>query len=316
MTQYLRTFRFLFLFAFFPFSGFAQSYGLVIHGGAGSITEDRLGEREEEYRKALTTAIEHGYNLLDKGADAVAVVAEVISILEDDPHFNAGKGAVANSEGDIFHDASIMRGSDLFAGAVASMFGPKNPITVAEAVMTKSPHVLLCGEGAELFAENQDIYFLNQEERKEYLNAVPKRKTSDKKGTVGCVVLDKNGDLAAGTSTGGTSKKLPGRIGDSPIIGAGTWADNRSCAVSATGDGEYFIRTAAASYVGQIMRLLDADIHTALEMVIGDIDDLGGQGGLIAIDKNGVVGWDFNTEGMFRAAKTSAIPLRVELYKP
>lgn len=307
----------LWAFVFLPFTLSSQSYGLVIHGGAGnSITEERLGERAAAYNRALSEAVAYGYTLLEDGADAVMVVTEVIKKLEDNPLFNAGKGAVSNADGDIFHDASIMRGSDMNAGAVASIFGPKNPITVAEAVMKHTPHVLLSGEGAESFASSRAIYFLNENERADYLNAVPNRKTSDKKGTVGCVVLDMNGDLAAGTSTGGTSNKLPGRIGDSPIIGAGTWADNRSCAVSATGDGEYFIRTAAASYVGQIMRLMDADIHTALEMVIGDIGNLGGQGGLIAIDKNGTVSWEFNTKGMFRAAKTNAIPLRVELYKP
>lgn len=293
----------------------AQTYGLVIHGGAGNgITKEKMGERAAEYERALARATQYGYTLLEDGADAVLVVTEVIKQLEDNPLFNAGKGAVANNNGEIFHDASVMRGSDMQAGAVAAIFGPKNPILAAAAVMNHSQHVMLCGEGAEQFSADQGIYILNKDEREANVNAVPRR--VKKKGTVGCVVLDMYGDLAAGTSTGGTSKKLPGRIGDSPIIGAGTWADNRSCAVSATGDGEYFIRTAAASYVGHIMRMLDADVHTAVEMAIGDINDLGGEGGLIAIDKFGTVAWEFNTAGMLRAAKTTEMPLRVELYKP
>lgn len=293
----------------------AQSFGLVIHGGAGNISEDRLGENAVHYQKALEDATIFGYSMLEDGADATQVVAAVVAMLEDNPLFNAGKGAVANSNGEIFHDASIMEGSERNAGAVASVFGPKNPIYAALAVMTSSPHVMLSDRGAEDFCRAQGLYFLTEKERKEYVDAAPKPKINNKKGTVGCVVLDMNGLLAAGTSTGGMSNKTPGRIGDSPIIGAGTWADNRTCAISATGHGEYFIRSTAAYAVSAAMLFMDMDIHTAMQLSIQEIAAIGGTGGLIGIDREGNIAWEFNTPGMFRAAKTNTMSkARVEMY--
>ncbi|MCH8545829.1 MAG: isoaspartyl peptidase/L-asparaginase [Cryomorphaceae bacterium] len=295
--------------ALLPLFGFGQTFGIVIHGGAGNgINPEQLkGEKAEAYDTALNNAIRFGYSLLEDGMDAVSVVEAVIVELENNPLFNAGLGAVANANNEVFHDASIMRGSDLNAGAVANVFGPKNPIQAAIAVMDKSKHVLLSGRGAEAFSASQNVRMLSEADKTNYIQAAPQPKVS-KKGTVGCVVLDMYGDLAAGTSTGGTAKKLPGRVGDSPIIGAGTWADNRSCAVSATGDGEYFIRTGAAQYVGSSMRMLELDLQTAIESSIVEIDELGGEGGLIGIDKHGNIGWHFNTKGMFRAAHTSEMP--------
>lgn len=302
--------------ALLPFFGFSQTFGIVIHGGAGnSISPEYLSEeRSKAYELALDRAIRLGYSLLEDGMDAVSVVEMVIVELENNPLFNAGLGAVANANDEVFHDASIMRGSDLNAGAIANVFGPKNPIRAALAVMNQSIHVLLTDRGAEAFAAAQNLIMLNEADKETYIQAAPKPKLS-KKGTVGCVILDMYGDLAAGTSTGGTSKKLPGRVGDSPIIGAGTWADNRSCAVSATGDGEYFIRSGAAQYVGSSMRMLELDIQTAIESSIAEVDELGGEGGLIGIDKDGNIGWDFNTKGMFRAAHASYMskPI-VEMY--
>jgi L-asparaginase / beta-aspartyl-peptidase len=311
MIKYHYTF---FLLAF-SFAMQAQPFGLVIHGGAGSITEDRLGENAVHYQKALEDATIFGYGMLEDGADAVQVVAAVIAILEDNPLFNAGKGAVANSKGEIFHDASIMEGRERNAGAVASIFGPKNPIYGALAVMNKSPHVMLSDRGAEDFCRNEGLYFLNEIERKAYIDAAPGPIVDKKKGTVGCVVLDRNGLLAAGTSTGGMSNKTPGRIGDSPIIGAGTWADNRTCAVSATGHGEYFIRSAAAYAVSAAMLFMDMDIYTAMQLSIQEIAAIGGTGGLIGIDREGNIAWEFNTKGMFRAGKTNTMSkVKVEMY--
>ncbi|MCC5918961.1 MAG: isoaspartyl peptidase/L-asparaginase [Cryomorphaceae bacterium] len=292
--------------------------GIVIHGGAGNgISPGNLGARGVDYEKALEETVIFGYSMLQDGATAVQVVAAVIAMLEDNPLFNAGKGAVANSDGEIFHDASIMEGGTRNAGAVAGIFGPKNPILGALAVMDASPHVMLIGEGAEDFCRTQGLYFLTPEEKQQYLDAVRKPQTPDdkKRGTVGCVVLDMNGNLAAGTSTGGTTKKLPGRVGDSPIIGAGTYADNRTCAVSATGHGEYFIRSVGAYAISAAMLLLEMDLHSAVQYSMDEVESLGGDGGFIAIDRNGIFSWGFNTTGMFRAARTSGMvnPL-VELY--
>jgi L-asparaginase / beta-aspartyl-peptidase len=300
----------LLFFVFVPACIQAQSpYGLVIHGGAGDrVHPDSLGpERTAIYQKALRQAVDLGYALLDEGKSAQEVVEAVIIVLEDNPLFNAGRGAVMNKNGEIFHDASIMLGQNRNAGAVAGVFLPKNPIQAAIAVMESTPHVFLSDKGAEIFIQSSGVPLMTDEDRAWYEQSAHEKRLS-KKGTVGCVVLDQEGNLAAGTSTGGMSNKFPGRIGDSPVIGAGTWADNRTCAVSATGHGEYFIRSAAAYSVSAAMLYGDMDVHSATEFTINEIENIGGIGGLIAIDKDGNIDWSFNTTGMFRAARSSYLP--------
>lgn len=306
----------LLLFVLIPITALhAQApYGLVIHGGAGNrVHPDSLGaERTAEYQKALREAVDLGYAMLDEGKSAQEVVEAVIIVLEDNPLFNAGRGAVMNKNGEVFHDASIMLGQNRDAGAVAGVFLPKNPIQAAIAVMESTPHVFLSDKGAETFIQTSGVPLMTDEDRAWYEQSAREKRLS-KKGTVGCVVLDREGNLAAGTSTGGMSNKFPGRIGDSPIIGAGTWADNRTCAVSATGHGEYFIRSAAAYSVSAAMLYGDMDVHAATEFTINEIENIGGIGGLIAIDKDGNIDWHFNTTGMFRAARSSYMPKHILL---
>jgi isoaspartyl peptidase/L-asparaginase-like protein (Ntn-hydrolase superfamily) len=241
--------------------------------------------------------------LLENGFSSRDVVEAVIRKLEDNPLFNAGRGAVVNKSGEVYHDASIMLGSDRNAGAVAGIFVAKNPIQAALAVMENTPHVFLSDKGAEEFILQSGVPLMTQEDSAWYNNFTEQKPVS-KKGTVGCVALDRNGDLAAGTSTGGMHNKFPGRIGDSPMVGAGTWADNRTCAVSATGHGEYFIRSAAAHSVSAAMLLGDMDVQSACGHALQEVAALGGKGGLIAIDAQGNFAWDFNTVGMFRAVRT------------
>ncbi len=297
-------------------------FGLVLHGGAGNITKKNMTvEKEKEYTEKLTDAIMAGYEILEKGGSSLDAVQKTINILEDSPLFNAGKGAVFNHEGINEMDASIMDGNTLNSGAVAGVRHIKNPINLARLVMDSSRHVMMTGEGAEAFAVEKGMelvdesYFFTQK-RWDYLQKVlerEKKKTTDssqsninnhsseKYGTVGVAALDKNGNLAAGTSTGGLTNKRYGRVGDSPIIGAGTYANNKTCAVSATGIGEYFIRGVVTYDISALMEYEKLPIQDAADKVIHDkLIKLGGDGGVIGIDKKGNVMMSFNTERMFR----------------
>jgi beta-aspartyl-peptidase (threonine type) len=286
---------------------------LVIHGGAGTLSRANMSaEREGEYHSKLKEALDSGYAVLEKGGKSLEAVIAAIKILEDSPLFNAGKGAVFTFDGRNELDASIMDGSNLKAGAVASVTTIKNPIEAAYAVMTKTEHVLLAGKGADDFAKEQGLeqvsssYFLDSARYKQWLklkenegNPIP---SAEKKfGTVGCVALDQYGNLAAGTSTGGMMNKKYGRVGDSPIIGAGTYANNLTCGVSATGWGEYFIRLNVAHDVHALMAYAGLPLQAAADSVImKKLPQLGGNGGLIALDREGNFTMPFCTEGMYR----------------
>jgi beta-aspartyl-peptidase (threonine type) len=300
--------------------------GFMIHGGAGVMTRGSMTpEREKEFRAKLTEALLAGYKVLQNGRSSLDAVEAAIRILEDSPLFNAGKGAVFTADGKNELDASIMNGKTLAAGAVAGLNRVKNPITLARAVMERSPHVMMAGAGAQKFAAEQKIelveekYFWTQnrwdalqqilkEEKEKAAN--PAKKVSlaeagmpaNRFGTVGAVALDSNGDLAAGTSTGGMTNKKYGRIGDAPIIGAGTYADNNSCAVSATGWGEFFIRLGIARDISAMMEYRALTVQAAADRVIKQkLQKIGGDGGIIAIDKFGNMAVSFNSEGMYRA---------------
>lgn len=304
--------------------------GFIIHGGAGVLSKsDMTPAKEKEFRAKLEEAVLAGYKTLQAGKSSLDAVEVAIRIMEDSPLFNAGKGAVFTNDGKNELDASIMNGKDLSAGAVAGLRHVRNPISLARAVMEKSEHVMMIGEGAERFAREQRLeivdekYFWTQhrwdalqkilkeekekESKKEKVksqNTFPesKDKPSNRFGTVGAVALDKNGDLAAGTSTGGMTNKKYGRVGDAPIIGAGTYANNNSCAVSATGWGEYFIRLGIARDVCSLMEYQAVTVQVAADRVIKTkLQKLGGDGGVIAMDRNGNMGISFNSEGLYRA---------------
>ncbi len=279
------------------------AFAIIIHGGAGNFTADDLLEEEKlAYKKALFEALESGKSMLVKGKEASFVVENVINILENNPLFNAGKGAVLTHEGHAELDASIMRGRDRNAGAVAGVKTIRNPISAARMVMDSSVHVLLSGSGAEAFSRIMNLeqvensYFITEKSQKRLKSVI------DKHGTVGCAVLDTRGNLAAGTSTGGMNNKRFGRIGDSPIIGAGTWADNQTCAISATGWGEYFIRLGVAHEISALMRYEDVSLKGAAKQVIHQqLEQLGGHGGVVGVDAFGNVAAVFNTTGMYHA---------------
>lgn len=279
-------------------------YVIVIHGGAGVMDRERITpEREEMYTAKLTEALETGEQILKQGGDAIEVVEKVINVLEDSPLFNAGKGAVFTHDGYNELDASIMDGKTLNAGAIAGVRNIKNPISAARLVMTNSVHVMLSGSGASQFAREQGLemvdsgYFFTEERWKALQLAIEK----EKHGTVGCVVLDTHGNLAAGTSTGGMTNKKYGRIGDAPIIGAGTYAKNETCAVSATGHGEFFIRYNVAHDISALMEYGKMSLEKAADLVIQKkLVDAGGSGGIIAVDRMGNISMSFNSEGMFR----------------
>ncbi len=312
--------------------------GFMIHGGAGVITRGSLTpEREKEYRAKLEEALMAGYKALQEGKPGLDAIEIAIRIMEDSPLFNAGKGAVFTADGKNELDASIMNGKTLGAGAVAGLSHVKNPITLARAVMEKSPHVMMSGAGAEKFAAEQKIelvdqkYFWTQHRWdalqkifKEEKAADPTKKVglaeaqlpANRFGTVGAVALDKNGDLAAGTSTGGMTNKKYGRIGDAPIIGAGTYADNNSCAVSATGWGEFFIRIGVARDIAALMEYQALTVQAAADRVIQQkLQKLGGDGGVVAMDRFGNMGISFNSEGMYRAYVNSEGKPVVQIYK-
>lgn len=314
-----------------------ENFGIVLHGGAGTILKKNVSDSlENAYKSKLEEAIRAGYDILENGGDALDAVTATINILEDSPLFNSARGAVFTHEGRNELDASIMDGSNLNAGAVAGVRHIKNPINLARDVMDKSPHVMLYGPGAEEFARGlgyemmDTTYFYTQEQYDVLQRVIQREKEKDFKkvsvtdpvlndykfGTVGCAALDKNGNLAAGTSTGGMTNKRWNRIGDSPIIGAGTYANNNTAAISATGWGEFFIRTSATHDISALMEYKGLSLKEAAEEVIQKkIPDLGGDGGIIAIDKNGNIVMEFNTEGMFRASLNSKKELVIRLYK-
>ena len=286
---------------------------LVIHGGAGVVKKEMTPEREQAVRAALQRALDAGYAVLKSGKPALDAVTAAITVLEDDPHFNAGKGAVFNHDGKNELDASIMDGATLRAGSIANVHRVKNPILLARAVMEKSPHVMMVGDGAEQFAKSVGFelvdpkYFYTEERwqqlqealKEEREKAVDPGKTPHH-GTVGAVALDSQGHLAAGTSTGGMTNKRYGRVGDSPIIGAGTYA-NAKCAVSATGWGEFYIRANAAHDIcARVEYRGEPIVQAAKEVVMDVVPKLGGDGGVIALDADGNFATPFNTDGMYR----------------
>jgi L-asparaginase / beta-aspartyl-peptidase len=297
-------------------------FALVIHGGAGNITRNSISpELDAVYRKALTDALEAGYQILEKGGSSLDAIETVIRIMEDDSLFNAGRGAVFTAEGTNELDAAIMDGQTINAGAVAGVKRIKNPITLARLVMENSRHVMMAREGAESFGEQFGIetvpeeYFYT-ERRWQTLQRVREREAEpDNLGTVGAVALDKAGNLAAGTSTGGRTNKRFGRIGDVPVIGAGTYANNVTCAVSATGYGEYIIRSVVAYDISALMEYKGMSLHEAANHVIMQkMPELGGYGGIIAIDKQGTITMPFNTTGMYRGYVLDDGEFVVKLY--
>jgi L-asparaginase / beta-aspartyl-peptidase len=302
-------------------------FGIAIHGGAGTLPRtDMSAEAERRYRNGLQEAIDAGFAVLQGGGTSMDAVTRAVVLLEDNPLFNAGKGAVFTLDGRNELDASIMDGSTLKAGAVCGVTRIRNPVTLARAVMEKSERVMLAGTGAEEFAAAQGFSFVPQSyfytpERWQQLERIRggdaglSALTISHIGTVGAVAVDAQGRLAAATSTGGMTGKRYQRIGDSPIIGAGTYADNRSCAVSATGHGEVFIRTVVAHDICARMRFGGRSIGTAVrEVVLGELPPLGGEGGVIAIDARGEIAIEFNSEGMFRASRTQGEEARIGIY--
>lgn len=317
----MRLILFIFLFiSAFSANVFAQQNihpVIVIHGGAGTIDRSSLSKTDEiAIRNALEHALDVGYSVLSNGGSALDAVEATIIALEDAPQFNAGKGAVMTREGTHELDASIMDGRNKNAGAVAAVKTIRNPIRAARAVMENSPHVMLTGEGAEIFAKQQKLevvknsYFTTPEIKKRWQESNAegnKSQTShfSKFGTVGCVALDANGNIAAGTSTGGMMNKKYGRIGDSPIIGAGTYADNSTCGISCTGHGEYFIRTGVAKEISDQMKFGNKNLREAVNYTLhNSLEKMGGTGGIIAIDKEGNFELVFNTSGMYRGYRT------------
>jgi beta-aspartyl-peptidase (threonine type) len=323
----------------------APRWALVAHGGAGAITRDQLSpEQEAAYRDAMSAAAEAGAAVFRAGGSAMDAVEAAIQLLEDDPLFNAGRGAAFTAEGRNELDASIMDGRTLSAGAVAGVTTTRHPISAARAVIEGSAHVMLGGEGADAFARSQGleqvdpVYFFTERRWRSLEKAlsrqglpVPARPVgapSDevgkaalvheegKYGTVGVVAHDSEGNVAAGTSTGGSNAKRWGRVGDSPIIGAGTYASNRGCAVSCTGAGEYFIRLGVAHEINALVQHRGIPLQAAVDHVVQDqLTALGGDGGVIAVCPDGQMAWSFNTSGMYRARIAEGEPLVVGVYK-
>ncbi|HEX4709338.1 isoaspartyl peptidase/L-asparaginase [Phenylobacterium sp.] len=325
-------------------SDISAQWSLVLHGGSGVIDRaDLKPDQDRAYRGVLAKAAEAGAAVLRAGGAAPDAVEAAIRILEDDPLFNAGRGAVFTADGRNELDAAIMDGATLEAGAVAGVTRVKNPISAARAVMERSPHVLLIGEGADAFAAAEGLarvdpsYFFVERRWRALerqlardglpIPARPAGASRDethaalahdegKRGTVGVVARDVRADIAAGTSTGGTTGKRWGRVGDSPLIGAGTYADNRSAAVSGTGEGEYFIRLSVARAIAALVELKGLPLQAAVDQVIQrDLTALGGQGGVIAVTPDGQMAWSFNTSGMYRARIADGEPLAVAIYK-
>ncbi|HYO22845.1 MAG TPA: isoaspartyl peptidase/L-asparaginase [Flavisolibacter sp.] len=317
-----------------------KKYVMVIHGGAGTILKSKMTpQKEAAYKAALTEALTKGYAALQSGKSSLDAVETTIHVLENSPLFNAGKGAVFTHNGRNELDASIMDGKTLKAGAVAGVTTIKNPISAARAVMDKSEHVMMVGPGAEQFAKEAGLeivdpsYFwtkerwegLQQAIKEDSLKAVldHNQKTGklgtidrdNKVGTVGCVALDRQGNLAAGTSTGGMTNKKYGRVGDAPIIGAGTYCDNATVGISCTGWGEFYIRNVVAKTISDLMEYKGLGVAEASKIVLDKVAKMGGDGGLVALDKNGNIAMPFNTEGMYRGAVTADGKIEIQIYK-
>lgn len=291
---------------------------IAVHGGAGTILRSQMTtEKEAVYLKGLSDALNMGYKVLENGGSSIDAVTAAVQSLEDFPLFNAGKGSVYTHDGKHEMDASIMRGDNLEAGAVAGVQGLRNPVLAARAVMEKSDHVLLVGNGAEEFAKLQGLifetedYFKVEQRYEQWQEALKEDRvlldhTEKKFGTVGAVALDFNGNLAAATSTGGMTNKKFNRVGDSPIIGSGTYANNATCAISCTGHGEFFLRAVVAYDVSCLMEYKGFTLQRACDIVVKDkLVKLGGEGGLIAVDTKGNVSLPFNSEGMYRGYKNA-----------
>jgi L-asparaginase / beta-aspartyl-peptidase len=336
------------LFTLFLFSALAvqvsaqqKKYVMVIHGGAGTILKKNMTpEKEAAYIAALTKALQVGYAEIKAGKSSLDAVEATIHVLENDPHFNAGKGAVFTHDGRNELDAAIMDGKTLMAGAVAGVTTVKNPISAARAVMEKSEHVMMVGSGADLFAKDAGLeivdpkYFWTKERWNGLQQAIKEDSTKAvldhgskksgllgiknhdyKFGTVGCVALDQAGNLAAGTSTGGMTNKKYGRVGDAPIIGAGTYCNNETAGISCTGWGEFYIRNVVAKTISDLMEYKGISVTEASKMVLDKVGKMGGDGGLIALDKKGNVAMPFNTEGMYRGTITADGKIEVNIYK-
>lgn len=305
-----------------------QNIAIALHGGAGTISPDTMTpEKHAGYTEGLKTALEIGYTVLENGGSSLDAVEAAVKSLEDCPLFNAGKGAVFNNAGGHEMDAAIMNGKDKMAGAVAGITTSKNPVQVARAVMERTEHVLLSGAGADKFAaeqklplENED-YFFNQFRYEQWQEALKEGSvqldhSKKKMGTVGAVALDQYGNLAAATSTGGMTNKKYGRVGDSPLIGAGTWADDNTCAISCTGHGELFIRSVVAYDIACLMEYKGLSLNEACQKVVMEkLVAIGGEGGLVAIDKQGNIEMPFNSSGMYRAMKKADGTLEIAIYK-
>ncbi|MBP7168564.1 MAG: isoaspartyl peptidase/L-asparaginase [Bacteroidia bacterium] len=307
-----------------------QSYGLAIHGGAGTITRALLtSEKEKNYNAALAAALNAGEAVLKNGGSAMDAVITSVMSLEDCPLFNAGRGAVFTAEGTHEMDASLMTGHNLDAGAVAGVAGVRNPVLLAREIMLHSDHVLLAGKGAEQFAKERGLkfedhqYFHDEYRWQQLQEAIREGKvqldhteTENKKfGTVGAVARDKNGNLAAATSTGGMTNKKFNRIGDSPVIGAGTYANNATCAISCTGHGEFFLRAVVAYDISCLMEYKGCSLEEACRIVVMDkLVKIGGEGGLIAIDHAGNICLPFNSEGMYRGSVSEGYPQHTAIY--
>ncbi len=306
----------------------SQGFSIAIHGGAGTILRSTMTTAlQQAYEAGLQAALHAGYGVLEKGGSSIDAVEAAVVSLENFSMFNAGKGSVFNNVGGHEMDAAIMSGKQLQAGAVCGVKHVKNPIALAKAIMLHSEHVLLCGDGAEQFAQQQqlafevDEYFYTEQRYQQWQDALKADTVqldhSDKKfGTVGAVAIDAAGNLAAATSTGGMTNKKYGRIGDSPLIGAGTYANNSTCAVSCTGHGELFIRSVVAYDISCLMEYRGLSLKEACDIVVHDkLVKIGGEGGLIAISKEGDIAMPFNSEGMYRACKTSKGREEIKIYK-
>jgi len=311
-----------------------KPFCIAIHGGAGTILKSLMTEaKEKEYKSGLKAALDAGYQILENGGSSIDAVEAAVSTLEDFPLFNAGKGAVFTNKGTHEMDASIMDGSNLEAGAVSGVSRVKNPVQFARVIKEKSGHVFLSGIDAENYAQSmglkieEDSYFYEEGRYKQWqdvkdsdsyqLDHSDKQETGEKKfGTVGAVALDMNGNIAAATSTGGMTNKKYGRVGDTPMIGAGTYANNKTCAVSCTGHGEYFIRAVVAYDVSCLMEYKGLNRNDACEEVVNKkLVDLGGEGGLVALDAKGNICMSFNSEGMYRGFKHSKNGEQIEIYR-
>ena len=300
-----------------------ENFGIVVHGGAG-VMSGLSEETRSQINAKIKESVSEAFLILENGGSSIDAVEKAVTILEDSPLFNAGRGSVYSSDEVQEMDASIMDGKKRLAGAVASVSIVKNPIKLARKVAEETDHVLLVGDGAEAFAKNAGIeivdssYFYHEERLQRVRNLKKNlskfHKKSDKIGTVGAVALDKMGNISAATSTGGMTNKMPGRVGDSPIIGSGTWAQNGVCGVSSTGHGEYFIKYQVAREVCIRMEYLNQSLSKSSSSIINELADIGGSGGLIAIDSKGNISTPFNTKGMIRGSQTNKMELSSEIY--